>query len=89
MSQMKTLAYGKEGTDFYDEFPEDFHPEEIMGGALAKTTVKNDKKAGGQPPVHVVGDKASSESAEKALEEELSEAQRRIRQLEQIGRAHV
>lgn len=81
--QMKTLAYGKDGTDFYDEFPERFRPDEVMGTAPARQAPARDKGAVGTKPAGTGEERISDMAAEgDGKEAELSEALRRIRQLE-------
>ena len=79
--QMRMLAYGEQGTDFYDEFPPDFHSEEVAGvimGAPRRTL--DERKQDVREEV------ARPEETITEATAELEEARRRIHLLENENR---
>lgn len=44
--ELRTVAYGERATDFYVEFPQQFHPEDVMKASLNVVTDKVANKSG-------------------------------------------
>jgi hypothetical protein len=76
---LKTLAYGEDGTYFYEEFPSKFRPEDVQTGSVQtqkKETVDRTKKA--EP----LQDTDKDSERTKALLAEIDTLRRKVHKLE-------
>lgn len=76
---LRVLAYGEEGTFFYDDFPPQFHPEDIIPGEnKQKNTTVNKQHASTQIGLM----KKEEDSDNSALQSELEMLRKKVHSLE-------